>query len=82
MTLNQCLETLKQYIKIAPEQPGVYRMLGDDDVVFREIDMLSFAAGGGGEGKDDSDQYEQGEVFLYHGSLVFVVLVNSNGFSS
>ena len=27
------LETLKKYIKIAPEQPGVYRMLGDNDVV-------------------------------------------------
>ena len=31
--LKQGLETLKKYIKIAPEQPGVYRMLGDDDVV-------------------------------------------------
>lgn len=31
--LKQGLETLKKYIKIAPEHPGVYRMLGDDDVV-------------------------------------------------
>ncbi len=33
INLKQGLETLKQYIKIAPEQPGVYRMLGEDDVV-------------------------------------------------
>ena len=31
--LKEGLETLKKYIKIAPEKPGVYRMLGDDDVV-------------------------------------------------
>lgn len=31
--LKQGLETLLKYIKIAPEQPGVYRMLGDDDAV-------------------------------------------------
>lgn len=31
--LKQGLETLLKYIKIAPEQPGVYRMLGDNDVV-------------------------------------------------
>ena len=33
MNLKQGQEILKQYIKIAPEQPGVYRMLGDNDVV-------------------------------------------------
>ena len=27
------LETLKKYIQIAPEKPGVYRMLGENDVV-------------------------------------------------
>lgn len=31
--LKEGLETLKKYIKIAPENPGVYRMLGEDDVV-------------------------------------------------
>lgn len=31
--LKEGLETLKKYIKIAPEHPGVYRMLGEDDVV-------------------------------------------------
>ena len=33
VNLKEGLDTLKKYIKIAPEQPGVYRMLGDDDVV-------------------------------------------------
>lgn len=33
INLKQGLETLKQYIKIAPEQPGVYRMLGENNVV-------------------------------------------------
>lgn len=33
VNLKEGLDTLKKYIKIAPEQPGVYRMLGEDDVV-------------------------------------------------
>ena len=33
VSIHQGLETLKKYIKIAPEQPGVYRMIGDNDVV-------------------------------------------------
>ena len=33
VNLKQGLETLKQYIKIAPEQPGVYRMLRENGVV-------------------------------------------------
>lgn len=33
MSIQQGLEILKQYIKIAPEKPGVYRMLGDEDIV-------------------------------------------------
>lgn len=33
ISIKEGLETLKKYIKVAPEQPGVYRMLGEDDVV-------------------------------------------------
>ena len=33
ISIQQGLETLKKYIKIAPESPGVYRMLGEGDVV-------------------------------------------------
>jgi len=33
INIRQGLEILKKYIEIAPEQPGVYRMIGDDDVV-------------------------------------------------
>ncbi|MBR1604546.1 MAG: excinuclease ABC subunit UvrC [Alphaproteobacteria bacterium] len=33
VSIQQGLETLKKYIKIAPESPGVYRMLGDNDVI-------------------------------------------------
>lgn len=33
ISIKEGLETLKKYIKIAPEQPGVYRMLGEGDAV-------------------------------------------------
>ena len=33
INIRQGLDILKKYIEIAPEQPGVYRMIGDDDVV-------------------------------------------------
>ena len=33
INIRQGLEILKKYIEIAPEHPGVYRMIGDDDVV-------------------------------------------------
>ena len=32
-SIYQGLEILKKYIEIAPEQPGVYRMIGDNEVV-------------------------------------------------
>ena len=31
--IQQGLENLKRHIKIAPEAPGVYRMLGENDEV-------------------------------------------------
>ena len=61
--IRQGLEILKKHIKVAPEKPGVYRMIGADEkvlyvgkaknikkriVAYSHIDKLSFAEDGFG----------------------------------